>query len=284
MITTKDYCFLLAIAAIVGVPTLHAENPSNSATSTVIAPADIGLEHDGKAVTMTFKITDTQLIGGEREGEFPHIKLHYDGMKKPPYLGVYVKGELADALHRFAYVSPDDKFVGRSITASGIIKIHKDFPKGEDPTPVYILDLRDWKQFQILPEPNPMSKLEGVWIAEKVTSSGEVVPKEKFPFELHFEKDKLIFRFVAPSLGKDRVHEIVVDETKTPATIDITREIRGKKETVYGIYKFEGDRLLICSLRDSNRQPSDERPTTFDSSNEVRSDLLVLARKPAPQK
>ncbi len=39
-------------------------------------------------------------------------------------------------------------------------------------------------------KPNPQSKLDGVWIAEKVTASGEVVPKEKFPFELHFEKDK----------------------------------------------------------------------------------------------
>ncbi|MFN0052336.1 MAG: TIGR03067 domain-containing protein [Planctomycetales bacterium] len=129
-----------------------------------------------------------------------------------------------------------------------------------------------------------LQNLQGVWVADKVTTAGEVVPKEKFPFELHFEKDSLIFRFVAPSSGKDRVHEIVVDESKTPATIDITREIRGKKVTVYGIYKFEDERLWICSLRDSNRQPSEKRPTTFDSSDEVRSDLLVLTRKPGPQK
>ena len=102
---------------------------------------------------MIFKVTDTQLIGGEREGKYPHIKLHYAGMKKPPYLGVYARGELADVLHRFAYVSPDDRFVGRSIKASGKIKIYKDFPKGEDQTPAYFLDLREWKKFQILPEP-----------------------------------------------------------------------------------------------------------------------------------
>lgn len=58
---------------------------------------------------MIFKITDTQLIEREREGAFPHVKLHYDGMKKPPYLGVYVTGELADVLHRPACVPPDDK-------------------------------------------------------------------------------------------------------------------------------------------------------------------------------
>ena len=73
-------------------------------------------------------------------------------MKKPPYLGVYAKGELADALHRFACVAPDDTFVGKSFKASGKITINKKFPKGVDQTPVYLLDLRDWRKFQILPE------------------------------------------------------------------------------------------------------------------------------------
>ena len=152
MIRTKDSRLLLAMVMFIGVPTLYAENGSKNATTDVVALADLGPEHDGKEVTMIFEITDTQLIAGEREGAFPHVKLHYDGMKKPPYLGVYAKGELADALHRFACVAPDDRFVGRSIKASGKIKIYKDFPKGEDQTPVYVLDLRDWNKFQILPE------------------------------------------------------------------------------------------------------------------------------------
>ncbi|QDS93563.1 hypothetical protein FF011L_23330 [Roseimaritima multifibrata] len=151
MIRTS-YALLLAITMLIGVPMLSAEDGSKKSTSGIVALADLGLGHDGKEVTMIFKITDTQLIAGEREGAFPHVKLHYDGMKKPPYLGVYAKGELADALHRFACVAPDDRFVGRSIKASGKIKIYKDFPKGEDKTPVYLLDLRDWKKFQILPE------------------------------------------------------------------------------------------------------------------------------------
>ena len=196
-----------------GVPAFRAENSSKDPTSTVVELADLGPQHDGKEVTMIFKITDTQLIGGDREGVFPHVKMHYEGMKKPPYLSVYVKGELADFLHRSACVSPDDKLVGRSIKASGMFKLHKDFPNGEDQTPIYYLDLRDWKKFQILREPNPKSPLVGVWIAENVTTAGEVVPKEKFPFELHFENDKLIYRFVAPSSGKDRFHEIVFDES-----------------------------------------------------------------------
>ena len=92
-------------------------------------------------------------IAGDREGEFPHVKLHYVSMNEPPYLGVYVKGELADALHRFACIGPNERLIDRSIQASGKITIRKDFPKGEDQTPIYYLDLREWKKFKILPDP-----------------------------------------------------------------------------------------------------------------------------------
>ncbi len=123
------------------------------------------------------------------------------------------------------------------------------------------------------------SELNGVWVAEKVTSAGNVVPSEKFPFEVVIEDDKLIFKFVGSVAGKDRIHQIVVDNTKDPYTIDMTREVRGKKETVRGIYKIEDGRLLICSLRDGKGQPSSERPKTFESSSSVKSDLLILKPK-----
>ncbi len=153
MNSTNISRLLLVIGALVGAPTLRADEPSKNSSTAVVALADLGPEHDGKEVTMIFKIADTQLIAGEREGTFPHVLLHYDGMKKAPYLSVYAKGELADVLHRFACVAPDDRFVGRSIKASGRIKIYTEFPDGEDQTPIYQLDLRDWNKFQILPEP-----------------------------------------------------------------------------------------------------------------------------------
>ena len=129
------------------------------------------------------------------------------------------------------------------------------------------------------------NKLQGVWVAERVTSSGNTVPAEKFPFELHFERSQLVFKFTGPVAGgKDLIHEIVVDDTKDPATIDIAREIRGKKETVHGIYKLDDGRLWICSLRDANGQPSSDRPSNFESSPTVKSDLLILTPKPKDAK
>ena len=149
----KHFGLLSAMVALASVHPVNADDPPDDAQSKVLALKDLGPQHDGKEVTVILKITDTQLIAGEREGDYPHALLHYDGFRRPPYLAVYVKGELADALHRFACVAPDDRFVGRSIKASGKVMVYKDFSKGEDQRPIYHLELREWKKFQILPEP-----------------------------------------------------------------------------------------------------------------------------------
>jgi len=128
--------------------------------------------------------------------------------------------------------------------------------------------------------PNASESIHGVWVAEKVLSAGREVPKKKFPFEVHFTKDQLIFKFVGDTRGKDRVHGILFDASSEPATIDITRTLRDKKMTVYGIYKIENGRLLICSLRGPSGSPSSKRPTSFESSRDNKAELLILKRKP----
>jgi uncharacterized protein (TIGR03067 family) len=129
------------------------------------------------------------------------------------------------------------------------------------------------------PKPNSESMV-GVWVAEKVLSGGKEVPKEKFPFELHFTKSQLTYKFVGDTKGKDRVHDISLDASQNPATIDITRTVRDKKMAVLGIYKFEDGRLFICSLRGADGNPSGDRPATFESNSDVNSDLMILKRKP----
>jgi uncharacterized protein (TIGR03067 family) len=126
--------------------------------------------------------------------------------------------------------------------------------------------------------------LLGVWIAEKVLSAGQEVPEEKFPFELHLTESQLTYKFVGGTKGKDRVHDISLDSSKTPAAIDITRTVGAKKMTVRGIYKYEDGRLFICFLRAANENPSEDRPSTFESTSEIKSDLLILKRKPKGDK
>jgi hypothetical protein len=61
------------------------------------------------------------------------------------------------------------------------------------------------------PEPDDATKMHGVWIAEKVTSAGQEVPAAKFPFELHFDDSKLIFKFFGKTTGKDRIKNPIND-------------------------------------------------------------------------
>ena len=128
-------------------------------------------------------------------------------------------------------------------------------------------------------EQEAFAKLEGTWVAEQVLSSGKEVPREKFPFELEFDDGKLTFKFVGEVKGKDRVHDLTLDTTTDPFQMDLSRTVRDKKMTVLSIYKFDGERLLICSLRDADGQPAKQRPTSFDSSSTVRSELITLKRK-----
>jgi uncharacterized protein (TIGR03067 family) len=79
------------------------------------------------------------------------------------------------------------------------------------------------------------------------------------------------------------VHDLKLGKTEDFFTMDLTRTVRDKASTVHAIYKFDGDQLLICSLRDADGQPSKERPRSFDSSSAVKSELLVLKRKPEPE-
>src|SRR5688572_19234796 len=100
--------------------------------------------------------------------------------------------------------------------------------------------------------------LEGAWVYEKVTSAGQDVPKDKLTHELHFKSpDQLIRKgiTVGKVTGRDGVDQITLDSSKKPAHMNMTRSVRGKTETVYAIYKIEGDFLTICFLRGIGGQP-----------------------------
>ena len=133
------------------------------------------------------------------------------------------------------------------------------------------------------PEPeDAFAALQGEWVYEKIVSAGVAVPKESFPYEVHFNSpNQLIMKgiTVGQVTGKDRVEDIVLDLSKTPARLDMTRQVRGQKQTVLAIYKIEGDVLTICFSRGADRKPSTERPTAFESDPKTKADVLVLKRK-----
>ncbi len=126
---------------------------------------------------------------------------------------------------------------------------------------------------------NAKDSLVGVWVAEKVLSSGQEVPEEKFPFELQFTESQLIYKFVGKIQGKDRVHDIRLDSSQDPPTIDIIRTVGDKKITVLAIFKHENDQLLLCFTRTSDGNPAETRPSNFESNEDTKNDLMILKRK-----
>lgn len=151
MITFRAGCLTMIGAVLIGVPASRADEPRKTDRVTITL-AELRPEHDGREVTMVLHVTQTQLIGGAREGESPHVLLHYPEMKRAPHLAVFAKGDLADALHRFACVGSQGRLIGRSIQVTGVITVHRDSPPGEHSTPGYELVARDWRSFRIPPE------------------------------------------------------------------------------------------------------------------------------------
>jgi uncharacterized protein (TIGR03067 family) len=73
--------------------------------------------------------------------------------------------------------------------------------------------------------------------------------------------------------GKRETRTYKVDNTKSPAHIDLTLAAGGKTETSYGIYKVEGGVLTICA---SEEDKADARPTEFKAGKGV---YLMTVRK-----
>lgn len=121
--------------------------------------------------------------------------------------------------------------------------------------------------------------LVGDWVADKVLSAGQEVPKEKFPFVLQFTESQLIYKFVGKIQGKDRVHDIRLDSSQDPPAIDMTRTVGDKKITVLGILKHENNQLFLCFTRAADGNPSDTRPSSFESTKDTKNDLMILKRK-----
>jgi uncharacterized protein (TIGR03067 family) len=112
-------------------------------------------------------------------------------------------------------------------------------------------------------------KFEGDWKVESWEQSGQVL--EVAP-DWSFKGDKYTLNLGAvPEEGG-----IKVDAAKNPSTIDL--EITGGNcagNTQLGIYKFDGEKLVLCLAWPGDK----DRPTEFKSTAEPRTILITLKRE-----
>jgi uncharacterized protein (TIGR03067 family) len=123
-------------------------------------------------------------------------------------------------------------------------------------------------------EPNPDHKaLQGSWKMLEAISEGKPLPKEMIKGAvLTFKGDRVQVTF----LGDTATGTFKLDPTKKPRTIDL---VIGRDRRV-GIYAIEGNKLKLCMVPEGKDKDGKvlDRPTSFQSTEENRRELLILER------
>ncbi len=130
---------------------------------------------------------------------------------------------------------------------------------------------------------NPdVKQIQGKWEVVELVEDGKVIPKEAIrewlPSGGQFEVAENAIIFVSPHDGKKHVKVFSLDATQFPKGIDLST--REKKDGT-GIYRFDGERLIVCFSDPEESQ----RPTEFSAKEGSNNVLMTLQRmgKPSAQ-
>jgi uncharacterized protein (TIGR03067 family) len=109
--------------------------------------------------------------------------------------------------------------------------------------------------------------LVGVWKVESSIKGGQRSNPEDWTME--FTADG---KMIMKEAGRDINGTYTSDPKKDPAEIDLTLEGGGQMITMHGIYRFEGDTMMMCLTF------MGERPTKFESPDGGNCVLVTFKR------
>jgi uncharacterized protein (TIGR03067 family) len=109
-------------------------------------------------------------------------------------------------------------------------------------------------------------KIEGNWVAESYVLGGKDEGRDK----------GVVFTFADGRIKRESEEEVsyVLNPKADPPQIDLT-PVKGKQAAIHGIYKIDGDTLLLCFTKGA----SADRPTKFESPDGSRIVLFTLKRE-----
>ena len=123
-----------------------------------------------------------------------------------------------------------------------------------------------------------IDRFQGTWQVTDLIDNGQVIPKESFKTVLpsggHAQIVSNTIQFASPTAKGKTAKVFSIDPTIHPKTI-VVSELNAPDG--WGIYRFEGERLIICMSDPATAQ----RPTDFSSRPGSKQMLLVMERTDA---
>ncbi len=104
--------------------------------------------------------------------------------------------------------------------------------------------------------------LSGNWDILSIVDDGELLGPDliraKFAANGRVQIGTRSVAIISPKSGERRLSAIRIDPSKTPSEVDVTTQF---DEVLKGIYRFDGDQLLLCMAK----RDDDERPSAFEA-------------------
>lgn len=119
-------------------------------------------------------------------------------------------------------------------------------------------------------------RFKGDWKVVELVEDGKTIPEEVIsewlPSGGRFTIEDNAIQFTDHTTGKKQVKLFSIDETQSPKGIDF--QTREKERETWGIYRFDGDRIVLCLAHPEES----ERPTTFSAKAGSKHMLMTLER------
>nr|AUN35850.1 hypothetical protein [uncultured bacterium] len=123
-----------------------------------------------------------------------------------------------------------------------------------------------------------LKQFQGRWEVVELVEDGKVIPREAIrewlPSGGQFEISENAILFTSPDDGKKHAKVFSLDATQYPRGIDLST--RDKKDG-HGIYRFDGEQLIICFADPEESQ----RPKEFSAKEGSKQVLMTLERMQA---
>ena len=127
-----------------------------------------------------------------------------------------------------------------------------------------------------------LTLLEGTWKVILIVQGGKELPEETLGETMTFKGGKLTERGSGAD-DEDEPRQFRLDPTCDPKVIDFdeaNKDFRDADEVVEGMYRLDGDALVICINWESGRGAvKGNRPTAVESKDGTTARLITLKRQ-----